>query len=79
MNSAAKYYENKEHEEFLCDKKNKAQTQEAIYYLQRKLRQADIPYSSKQKIVFPSSEETNDKHVQKLLSFHNYTVQTMIK
>ncbi|MGJ8760357.1 MAG: hypothetical protein ACSHXA_07405 [Polaribacter sp.] len=73
MNSLQKYREDIEPYE------SKQHPKEQMYYLQRRLRMKDIPYSSRKQIVFATPEETEDKHVQKLLKIHNYTVQTIIK
>jgi len=73
MNSYEKYHQEKEHKEY-WEKK-----QEQVYYLQRKLRAKNIKYNSRDKIVFPTSDFAEDKHVKKLLIFHNYTVQTIIE
>ena len=78
MNSQSKYEREKEHDAFLKRESN-THPKEAIYYLHRCLRIKDIPYSSRKQIVFVTPEETNDKHVQKLLKLYNYTVQTIIK
>lgn len=78
MNSQSKYEQDKEQEEFF-EQQSKSHPKEAIYYLHRRLRQKDIPYSSRKQIVFVSPDETKDEHVLKLLKLHNYTVQTIIK
>lgn len=79
MNSREKDSENKAHFKAFPETETKQHSKEAIYYLQRRLRIKDIPYSSREKIVFVTSEETEDKHVQKLLKNYNYAVQTIIK
>ena len=79
MNSREKDFENQEHYKAFPKAKSKQHPKEPMYYLQRKLRMKDIPYSSRKKIVFVSPDETEDTHVQKLLKQHNYTVQTIIK
>jgi hypothetical protein len=73
MNSLQKYREDIEPYE------SKQHPKERMYYLQRRLRMKGITYSSRKQIVYATSEETEDKHVQKLLTIHNYTVQTIIK
>lgn len=78
MNSQSKYEQEKEQDEFFKTE-SKSHPKEAIYYLHRRLRQKDIPYSSRKQIVFVSPDEAEDKHVQKLLKHYNYTVQTIIK
>ena len=76
MNSYQKYIENLEQEEWF--KAVAQKKQEQIYYLQRKLKAKGIQYNSRKKTVNPTSAFTNDKHVQRLLQEHNYTVQTII-
>ncbi|WP_271406600.1 hypothetical protein [Tenacibaculum soleae] len=73
MNSAAKYYQEKEDKEYW---EKKAQTR--IYYLQRKLKEKGIKYNSRAKTVFPIPDITNDPHVKALLNEFKYTIQTII-
>lgn len=73
MNTREKYFQEVEHQEFM----QKQQTQ--IYYLHRQLKKKQIKYNSRTKTVYPTSLFTDDKHVQKLLTNHNYTVQTIIE
>lgn len=76
MNSLEKHLENEAHYKAFPDDKKK---QTSIYYLQRKLREKDIAYTARKKIIFPTPEQTADKHVKKLLNEHNYTVQLIIE
>ena len=76
MNSLEKHLENEAHYKAFPDDKKK---QTSIYYLQRKLREKDIAYTARKKIIFPTPEQTEDKHIKKLLNEHNYTVQIIIE
>lgn len=73
MNSAAKYYQEKEDQEYWAKKH-----QQRIYYLQRKLKEKGIKYNSREKAVYPASDKTNDTHVTALQQEFNYTIQTII-
>jgi hypothetical protein len=76
MNSLEKHLENEEHRKAFPEDKKK---QTSIYYLHRKLREKDIAYTARAKIVFPTPIQTEDKHIKKLLKEHQYTVQTIIQ
>ena len=73
MNSAAKYYQEKEDKEYWLKKH-----QQRIYYLQRKLKEKDIKYNSRAKTVFPLQDQVNNPHIKALLKEFNYTIQTII-
>lgn len=73
MNSRDKYEQDKERFD------TAQQKQDSIYYLQRKLKEKDIAYTSRKKIIFPTPAQTEDKHIKRLLKEHNYTVQTIIE
>ena len=77
MNTLQKHREDLEHEEWFKAVAEKKQDQ--IYYLQRKLREKDIDYNSRRKVVYPTSDFANNKHVLQLRDNHNYTIQTVIR
>tara|TARA_R110002126_G_scaffold291063_2_gene450241 strand:+ start:38634 stop:38867 length:234 start_codon:yes stop_codon:yes gene_type:complete len=76
MNTYEKHKENQEHEAFWLAKQKK--DQEKIYYLQKCLKAKGISYSSRKKEVYPTSSQTEDKHVKKLGSAYNFNIQTII-
>jgi hypothetical protein len=78
MNAHQKYMEDNEQEAHF-NPVSKAHPRESVYYLQRRLRIKKIGYSSRKQIVFVTSDQTDDVHVQKLLKDYKFTVQTIIK
>ena len=73
MNSLEKYRQEEENREYWEKKQHQA------YYLHKQLKAKSIKYNAREKAVYPKPTETEDKHVQALLTDHNYNIQTIIE